>query len=137
MTLNETKEIVTHIYDELAKGNSRPLLEAFADDVRWSVIGTTPWSGTYVGKAAVLDDLLAPLRAQFGTRYKARAHRVIGEGEFVVAEVRGEVTTKAGKPYNNTYCFIFRFADGRLKEINEYCDTDLLRTALEDPAAGG
>ena len=36
----------------------------------------------------------------------------------------------SGGRYDNTYCFVFRFRDGRIAEITEYLDTDLVRTAL-------
>lgn len=60
------------------------------------------------------------------------AHRFIAEGDHVVVEVRGNNTTKAGIPYNNTYCFVFRIADGRVKELTEYLDTELVTAALGD-----
>jgi uncharacterized protein len=50
-----------------------------------------------------------------------------------VVECRGRVTTKAGKAYNNTYCNVFRLAGGKLKELTDYMDTELLTTALEAP----
>jgi ketosteroid isomerase-like protein len=51
----------------------------------------------------------------------------------VVVEVRGRVTTKVGKPYNNAYCFIFRISGGKIQEMTEYLDTELGSAALEDP----
>ena len=131
----ENKQLVQHIYSELSKGNSKPFVEAMAEDVRWIMMGTTKWSRTYEGKQAVLAELLAPLRAQFAGQYTASATRLIAEGDLVVAEVRGRVTTKAGKPYNNAYCFIFEIAEGKVKEMTEYLDTDLVNAALAEPAA--
>ena len=43
---------------------------------------------------------------------------------------RGDVQTHSGKRYNNEYCFVFRFRDGKIAEIVEYGDTDLLERAL-------
>ena len=129
----ENKQLMQGIYSELAKGNSRPFVDAMADDVRWFMMGTTKWSRAYHGKQAVLTELLAPLRAQFAGQYTAAASRFIAEGDLVVAEVRGQVTTKAGKPYNNAYCFIFKIAGGKVKEMTEYLDTELVSAALADP----
>jgi ketosteroid isomerase-like protein len=134
MSTAENKQLVQHIYSELSKGNSKPFVEAMADDMRWIMMGTTKWSRTYEGKQAVLAELLAPLRAQFAGQYTASATRLVAEGDLVVAEVRGRVTTKAGKPYNNAYCFIFKIADGKVKEMTEYLDTDLVNAALAAPA---
>ena len=126
----ENKQLLEHIFDELAKGNSEPLVASMADDFRWTVAGTTAWSKTYEGKQAVLTELFGPLRARIAGRIRTIAQRFIAEGDFVVVEARGNNTTRSGVPYNNTYCFVFRVVDSRLKEVTEYMDTVLVNTAL-------
>ena len=76
-------------------------------------------SKTYEGKRAVIDELLRPLFAQFSDRYTNTAHRFVAEGDCVVIECQGRVTTKSGKPYHNSYCWICRIADGKLQELTE------------------
>jgi hypothetical protein len=126
------KELMQSIFAELEKGNAKPLYESFADDVRWTITGSTPWSKTYDGKAAVRE-LLAALGAQFADRYRATARRFIAEGDYVVVEYEGAVTTKAGKPYHNTYCLVYRLAGGKIRELTEYSDTALIASVLSDP----
>jgi ketosteroid isomerase-like protein len=135
MTATENKELLGAVFSELARGNTTPFRDAMADDVRWTVTGTTEWSGTYHGKQAVLAELMAPLFAQFADRYTGTADRFIAEGDHVVVEFRGRVTTNAGTAYNNTYCYVCRLADGELQELTEYFDTELVATALAPPAA--
>jgi ketosteroid isomerase-like protein len=65
--------------------------------------------------------------------HRNEAQRFIAEGEYVVVECRGRVTTKSGKPYNNHYCYVCRFADGKLRELTEYMDTELAVSALGAP----
>lgn len=55
--------------------------------------GTTPWSGSFVGKAEVRERILQPLFAQFATQYTNTATRILADGDFVVVECRGNVTT--------------------------------------------
>lgn len=136
MTALENKQIVQAIFAELAQGNSRPLVEAMAEDFSWTVSGSNRWAGTYKGKEAVLNDLLGQLRARIEGRIKTIAHRFIAEGDFVVVEARGNNTTKDGRPYNNSYCFVIRLSDGKLREITEYMDTELVTSVLGGPAAG-
>ncbi len=50
----------------------------------------------------------------------------------MVVEAKGNNTTKAGKSYNNTYCFVFRLAAGKLQELTEYMDTQLVVEALSE-----
>ena len=137
MSTADNKRIVHAIFEERAKGNGQPFRDAMADDIIWNIIGTTRWSGTYRGKEAVMNNLIRPLFAQFADQYTSTAQRLVAEDDIVVVETRGRVTTKSGKPYNNTYCFIFRLANGRIAEITEYCDTALIESALEAPVLAG
>ena len=111
-------------------------MDALADDASWKVIGSSPWSGTYEGKRAITDELMRPLFRQFADRYKARAIRIVAEHDVVVVEARGRVTTKSGKPYDQTYCYVFQLSDGKVRELTEYLDTDLVNQVLETPASG-
>jgi uncharacterized protein len=133
MDAAENKWLMHEVFAQLAAGNGRPFVDALADDIRWRIIGTTDWSGTWEGKDAVKDRLLGPLFEQFATRYRNRAIRLIAEDDFVVIECRGDVTTKAGQPYNNTYCYVCRLEGGKVRELTEYCDTELLARALTPP----
>jgi uncharacterized protein len=135
MTTSDNKQLLQRIFASLAECDSRPFADAMAEDFRWTVTGSTTWSRTYEGKQAVLSELLAPLRARIKDRLRTRAQRIIADGDYVAVEARGENTTTAGKPYNNRYCFVFRVSAGRLKEVTEYCDTELVTSALGDIAA--
>jgi len=126
----ENKKLLERVFAALKSGNGQPFVEIMADDFCWTVLGTTSWSGTYRGKKAVLEELLRPLFAQFADRYTNTAHRFIAEGDHVVVECRGRATTKAGKAYHNAYCYICRLDGGRLTELTEYLDTELVSSAL-------
>jgi ketosteroid isomerase-like protein len=126
----ENKQLMQEVFAELSKGNSKPFFESLADDVRWTIVGTTSWSRTFQGKERVLAELLTPLRARIVDRIKITAHRFIAEGDHVVVEARGQSMTTAGRPYNNTYCWIYRFAEGKVQELTEYLDTQLVEAAL-------
>lgn len=80
-----------------------------------------------------MTQLLDPLFSQFETGYRARAIRLPAEDDWVVIESRGDVHTKAGKPYRSSYCYVCRLADGQVRELTEYCDTQLLTEALAPP----
>jgi uncharacterized protein len=130
----ENKQLMREIFSELAQGNTRPFREAMAEDFSWTIIGSTSWSGTYSGRDAVLGQLMAPLFAQFDGRYENCATNIIAEGEQVVVECRGRARTRSGEPYDNTYCYVCRLAEGKLRELTEYCDTELISRALGAPA---
>jgi uncharacterized protein len=136
MAASENKELLKRVFAELATGNSRPLVECMAEDVRWTVSGSSRWSRSYLGKQAVLADLLRPLATMLSGRLRMTALNFIAEGDQVVVESRGEATTRAGEPYGNRYCWIFRVEDGRVRDITEYMDTLLVARVLEPLSAG-
>lgn len=127
------KQLMQRVFDELAAGNGQPFMDALADEARWTAIGTSPWSRTYEGKRAIVAELMRPLFSQFGDRYRARATRIVAEDDIVVVEAQGQVITKSGQSYNQTYCYVMRLADGRVQELTEYLDTDLVNRVLQDP----
>ncbi len=127
------KQIMQEVMAELADGNGKPFVDRMADDFRWTIPGSTPWSRTYEGKQAVVSELLQPLFAQFATPYISTTRRVMADGDMVVIECQGQVTTKAGMAYNNSYCYVCRMDGGKMKELMEYFDTELVSTALEAP----
>jgi len=129
----ENKQLMQDVFAEFAKANSRPFVDAMADDFRWTIAGSGRWSRTYAGKQAVLGELFPALRERIAGRIAMSAHRILADGDYVVVEARGSNVTKAGAPYNNSYCFVCRFADGKLAELTEYMDTELVTAALGEP----
>lgn len=126
----ENKELVRNMFAELSKGNAEAFLGAMADNVRFTIIGTSKYSGTYNGKQEVINKLLAPLGAQIEGGLAITPDNFIAEGDFVAMQSHGKATSKSGKPYNNTYCQIFRIANGKVQEMTEYLDTELVTAAF-------
>ncbi|HEX8053102.1 MAG TPA: nuclear transport factor 2 family protein [Thermoleophilaceae bacterium] len=123
------------VFEGLAAGDGTRLVEAMSDDFSWTIAGVaTHWAGTWRGKQAVREELLAPLFAQFADRYVNTPLSFTAEEDRVVVESRGRVTTKAGARYDNHYCYVCRFDDdNRLASIVEYADTALMEAALHPP----
>lgn len=65
--------------------------------------------------------------------HTSQAQRLIAEGDFGVVQARGNVATKAGQRYDNSYCFVCRWQDGQVRELTEYMDTQLATIALGAP----
>jgi uncharacterized protein len=133
MNASENKRLMERIFSEMARGNSRPLVDNMADEFCWTISGVTPWSRKYEGKAAVIKELFAPLQSVLSVPITIIAERFIADENFVVVEARGSNTTRNGVSYHNRYCFVFRLFDGKLREVTEYMDTQLAVTALGDP----
>jgi uncharacterized protein len=88
-----------------------PFIAAMADDFVWRIIGTTAWSGEYVGKADVCERLLKPLHTQFLAPSSVTATRILCDGDYVVVQGHGDATTVSGERYANT--LLLAHPDGR------------------------
>jgi ketosteroid isomerase-like protein len=130
MGATENKKLLQGIFEQMALGNTRAMSEAMADDFRWVFPGNWSWSGTWEPKTVVLNGLLRPLMAQFAD-YRSEAELIIAEGDRVMVQARAHATTKRGDAYDQTYCFIYRVADGKLTEVVEHCDTALVERVLD------
>ena len=127
------KQLVQHIFAALSQGDSKPLVDSMDDAFRWVITGQNAWSRSFDGKQAVLTQLFGALRSVIAGRIANTALRLFADGDHVIVEARGHNTTRAGRPYNNEYCFVIRVADGKLQELIEYADTELVTAALGTP----
>ena len=126
MTLVSNKQLVRDAFEGLGRSDIRPLVELMHDDFVWKIEGQSRFSRRYEGKATVKRELLDFLFQAFATPYRFMIDEIIGDGDRVVVLGRGEVRTKAGMDYNNSYCFVLRLVDGKLVELREYLDTALV-----------
>lgn len=131
MSTGENKRIIRALYDAGDRGDMVTLLALLADDVTWTGIGSTKYSGTFVGKEAVVANVLGPVLGQLKAGIASTVDNVIAEGEFVVVQSRGRAETKNGRPYNNTYCHVFRIRSRQISEVVEYLDTALASSVLD------
>jgi ketosteroid isomerase-like protein len=124
------KEIMTALYAEIAKGNGRPYVDALADDVTFRAIGSNSWSVKIKGKEELVREVYAKVRERLEGPIKSYATRILADGDFVVIQSRGDNTLKDGRRYNNDYCMVFRLENGKIKEIEEYLDTELVSSVM-------
>jgi ketosteroid isomerase-like protein len=131
MTSYENKEVMQAIFSALSKGNDQPFLDAMAEEMQWHWMGSGQWSKTFQGKSSVVNQLWAAVRATLRPPYQVVAHRFIAEGDYVVVEALGQNTTPEGSTYHNKYCWVCRLAEGKLQELNEYMDTQLVTETFQ------
>ncbi len=126
MSAAENKKLIQDVFDAWAGGDGMAFFNTLAEDVQWTVIGTSPVSRTYTSRQAFVDGAAKPLTAKLAGPIQPTVVNIIAEGDNVVLQWEGKATTKAGKPYNNSYCWVMRIADGKVKEGTAYIDTELV-----------
>jgi ketosteroid isomerase-like protein len=121
------KVLVRSWFDEWLKGNSAPLFDHIADDVVWSVPGTFPGSGTYRSKQEFFEKSARPVAERLnGPSRPASVTNIYADGDAVIVEWLGTATTKSGKEYDNTYCWVMHLEGGIVRKVVSYIDTALV-----------
>jgi len=114
----------------LGEGDGAPLMGLFADDVQWTIIGNTKFSGTYQGLDDVTTRLLGPLSELLDGHIHITLDNVIADADHVVCQGRGESRTRDGGTYNNTYCWVYRWAGDKIVVLTEYLDTEVVTASF-------
>lgn len=122
----DNKQLLQEALYAMADGNLTPLFEAMADNMQWRWMGTGQWPHTFDGKDTVINELFASVAATLTGESHVIVHRLIAEGDYVVVEHSGRNTTPEGKRYDHNYCWVCRFDGGKLRELCEYMDTQLV-----------
>ncbi len=52
-----------------------------------------------------------------------------------MVQCQGSAVTRRGQRYDNEYCYVCRFSGGKLRELTEYLDTELVTAVLDPPPA--
>lgn len=130
MSVVTNKQVIEAFYAAGDRGDLESCLALLADEVVWTNIGSTKYSGTYVGKDALITDLLGPVFGQLKAGIRSTVDNVVAEGDYVVVQSRGTAETREAVGYNNTYCHVFRIRDGLIWEVTEYFDTQLAEAVL-------
>jgi ketosteroid isomerase-like protein len=107
-------------------GDRRPLFDLLADDVQWSVMGVKSWTRSYSGKTEVMNGMFGGISETKPEQQGAEVVAVIADGTRAVVEFSGFNTTPGGVRYNNRYCWIATFDSGRITELHEYMDTEMV-----------
>lgn len=129
--MDNHKELITAGFKALGEGDSEPLMSLFDNEVQWTIIGNTRFSGRYKGMTDVTNRLLGPLSELLDGHLHIFVDNLISEGNHLVCQGRGESKTIAGGTYNNTYCWVYKWSNNKIISVTEYLDTEVLRASFE------
>jgi len=130
MSTAANKKLVQQVYEDSANRSGTTFADNLAADASWIVTGQYSWSHEFRGREAIMEGLMGHFRSFFAVRPRTVAFNFIADGDFVAVEARGDNVTKAGLRYDNQYCMVYRFENGRIKQIKEYCDSALVERVL-------
>jgi uncharacterized protein len=132
MSTGSNKLVVQRMYEALAAGDPAGFWDGVSDDVEYVIIGTTVASGTFRGKRELIDKVMKPLGRKLQGAIALAPVTIVGDGDTVVVELTGTATARSGRRYDNVYCQVLKVADGKVRRVTEYLDTELV-TAVFGP----
>jgi ketosteroid isomerase-like protein len=118
----KNKAFISQAFAKWAAGGSTFFQDVLAEDVVWTIKGTSPAAGTYKGRAVFIEQAVAPFAARLSSFVKPRVNDIWADGNDVVVYWDGAAVAKDGKPYNNSFVWIFRMQDLRANEVIAFLD---------------
>lgn len=130
MNTEQRKQKIRDGFKALGDGDAEPLMSMFDDKVQWTIIGKTKFSGTFDGLADVSERLLGPIGSRIDGHIHITVDNLIGDGDYVVCQGRGESRTTSGGSYNNTYCWVYQWSGDKIVALTEYLDTEAITASF-------
>jgi ketosteroid isomerase-like protein len=134
MTAESNRKIVEDAVALWKAGDGAAIFRILADNVKWTVIGTTEISGLYNGRQDFIDRALKPLGARIDGLITPEIVDIIAEGDRVVLQWNGTGRMVDGSAYHNQYSWVMRVRDGKVVEGTAYLDTALVDRVMDIPA---
>ncbi|MFA7603291.1 MAG: nuclear transport factor 2 family protein [Novosphingobium sp.] len=122
------KQVALDFLNAMSDGDAERMARCLTDDAETFTKGFGQVSGwrnreTMLATAAAFREIVP-------TGFRPKIEKVVAEGDTVVLEFEGNAELRNGKPYCNQYVFIFSFAGGRIRQLNEYFCTVLADTTI-------
>lgn len=133
-----TENQVREIFKGLETGDGAAFFAHVADNVDWIVEGTHPLAGHYLSKQAFIDGTFTKLDRVLPQGTELHLEHVLVSGDWAVVELHSLATAKNGFRFDNRYCWVCRFAGGKLVEVRAYLDSALVAQLFQQnplPAA--
>jgi uncharacterized protein len=128
----DARSTVLKYLEALGSKNLDALLDTVAEDVEYRIPGDHPLSGIWSGRQKVLAGFVLPMSELFDpdADYSTEVSRIIADGDSAVVQCVTRGTTRSGHSYENPIAAIFTVADGKIKRIDEYFDTEYFKKTL-------
>lgn len=115
--------IVRQGFEAFEKGDFEWMDAHLADDVIWHVGGNSKWSGSYEGKAKVLEFFARQSQA-LGGAPSLDLHDILGSDDHVVALGTASATAPDGSKAEWKYVQVFHIEDGKATEVWGMAEND-------------
>ncbi|MHC5755772.1 MAG: nuclear transport factor 2 family protein [Nostoc sp.] len=136
MSIQENVQVVKDFFAAMGSGDKRGLLALSAEDIEWIIPGEGwPLAGTH-RRHSGLTDLLQKASETLETSYP-KPFEFVAQGDrvLVVGFATGKIIA-TNKTFEDDWVFAITVRDGKVKNIQEYIDTQALARASQMDASG-
>ena len=127
-TLEDNKRLTLAFIDAMQRGDADAIADAYADEGRVVTLGNTLISGVR-GKEEIRKFAGGVLEA-FPEGLAFTVNALTAEDNRVAVEATSSGRHVSGVDYCNHYHFLFTWQGGKLLELKEYMDTELVTEVL-------
>jgi ketosteroid isomerase-like protein len=124
MSIEDNKALVLRFFSEMNSqdpGRIRAALEMLAPDATYWIQGDWRNGGTFTRDQVA--EMVTTQTDVFTAPLALTVHGITAEGERVAVELETSGAFNDGRPYNNTYHWLFVVRDGKIAQVKEYVDT--------------
>lgn len=119
------------VFRRLEEGNGNAFFESVADDVDWTVMGTHPLAGHYRSRAEFLEQTFGRLKQRLPEGAQLHVTHLMTSGDWAVVELESRAVAPDGFRFDNTYCWLARFVDGKIVQVRAYLDSALVQRLFD------
>ena len=126
--IERNKDIARKFIENMTNNNVAAIIESYDDDVRIQTMGNTLISGVVTKTQA--KEFAGQVLNAFPQGIRFVIHNLTAEEDRVAIEAESFANHVSGKYYNNKYHFFMRLKDGKVTELKEYMDTEMVTEVL-------
>lgn len=99
------------------------VFDLLADDVEWTVAGSSPVSGVYRSRQDFMERAVKPIQARLATPIVPEVTHLLAQGDAVVVIWNGTAAMRDGGTYSNRYAWYLELEEGRIVRAVAFLDT--------------
>jgi ketosteroid isomerase-like protein len=116
------RRIIEQAFEQWSRGGRTFFQDVLAPDVVWTIKGTSPAAGTYRSRQDFLARAVKPFADRLASPVRPARTQVWADGDHVIVHWDGAGQAADGRPYHNSYVWIFRMAGQHATEVTAFLD---------------
>lgn len=125
MSLDKT--YVEKVFQHLESGDLDGYLQQYVDEQsQWTITGSNVLAGVYSNRQHFIDDAINVLKQSLDGGIRMVIKHIYVDGDTAIVEMQSIAKAKRGHDYDNQYCWIQRFDNGKIVESRVYYDDVLV-----------